>query len=99
MITTNITSWQREITTYIKVQASAPRINYSHIDMVRHRELLIERCSPEEMKETTTSAAAATLTTTATLGGSGPWPLLLPWRWCWSVDGSPAWGRNFHGAL
>ena len=28
----------------------SPEENYSHIDMVRKRELLMERCSPEEMK-------------------------------------------------
>ena len=39
------------------VQALAPRGNYSHMDMVRERELLMERCNPEEMKE----AAATTL--------------------------------------
>ena len=60
----------------------SPEGNYSHIDMVRKRELLMERCSPEKMKETAAAAATA-------LGGSGPWPLLLPWRWCWSLDGSP----------
>ena len=50
---------------------------------VRERELLMERCSPEEM-----ATAAATATTTmaaAALGGSGPCPpysleMVLQWR-------------------
>ena len=36
-------------------------MNYSHIDMVRKRELLMERCSPEEMKETAAAAVATAL--------------------------------------
>ena len=67
----------------------SPERNYSHIDMVRKRELLMERCSPEEMKETAAAAVTATAATATASGGSGPWPLLLPWRWCWSLDGSP----------
>ena len=62
------------------------------MDMVRERELLMERCSPEEMKETAAAAATATMTTATatavatTLGGSGPWPpsssleMVLLWR-------------------
>jgi hypothetical protein len=46
----------------------------------------MERCSPEKMKETATAAPTATATA---LGGSGPWPLLLPWRWCCCGDWSP----------
>src|ERR1041385_3785981 len=49
----------------------------------------MERCSPQEMKETATAAAAPTATATA-LGGSGPWPLILPWRWCCCGDLSPS---------
>ena len=30
----------------------SPKENYSHIDMVRKREMLMERCGPEEVKET-----------------------------------------------
>ena len=44
----------------------------------------MERCSPEKMKETAAAAPTATA-----LGGSGPWPLLLPWRWCCCGDWSP----------
>src|SRR4051812_3627473 len=43
----------------------------------RERELLIERCSPEEMKEMAAAATTAMATATAVamaLGGSGPWP-------------------------
>ena len=74
----------------------SPEENYSHIDMVRKRELLKERCSPEEMKET---AAAATA-----LGGSGPWPpsssleMVLLWRLI-SPSRRLPWGRNFRGTL
>ena len=67
----------------------SPEGNYSHKDMVRKREFLMERCSPEEMKETAAAAATATPVAATALGGSGPWLLLLPWGWCWSLDGSP----------
>ena len=50
----------------------------------------MEMCSPEKMKETATAASTAAAAPTATaLGGSSPWPLLLPWRWCFCVDWSP----------
>ena len=54
----------------------SPERNYSHIDMVRKRELLMERCSPEEVKETeaaaATTAATATATATAAATALGP---------------------------
>ena len=57
MITTKITSWERD--NHIDQGTSlSPEGNYSHIDMVRKRELLMERCSPEEMKETAAAAMA-----------------------------------------
>ena len=74
----------------------SPEGNYSHIDMMRKRELLIKRCSSEEMKET---AVAAT-----TLGGSGPWPpyssleMVLVFRWISPSRRLPR-GRKFRGAL
>ena len=44
------------------------------MDMVRERELLMERCSPEEVKETEAAAAttAATATATAAATALGP---------------------------
>ena len=52
----------------------SPERNYSHIDMVRKRELLMERCSPKEMKETAAGEATATPAAATALEGSGPWP-------------------------
>ena len=49
------------------------------------RELLMERCSPEEMKETV--AVAAT-----TLGGSGPWPPYSTLDMVLVCNGSPPQG-------
>ena len=54
-------------------QAPSPAEDYSHIIMVRKKELLMERCSPEEME-----AVAAKEPTT----GGGPLSPLLPWSWC-----------------
>ena len=48
--------------------------------MVRKRELLMERCSPDEME-----AAAATAPAT----GGGPLVPLLPWTWCCNGGASP----------
>ena len=84
----------------------SPEGNYSHIDMVRKRELLMERCSPKEMKETAQAAAAtATAPAAATaLGGSGPWPpsssldMVLLWRLISPSRWLPR-GRKFRGAL
>ena len=79
----------------------SPEGNYSHIDMVRKRELLMERCSPEEMKEMATAAATAAATA---LGGSGPWPpsssleMVLVCRWISPSRRLPR-GWKFRGAL
>ena len=82
----------------------SPEGNYSHIDMVRKRELLMERCSSEEMKETAAAAATATPAAATALGGSGPWPpsssleMVLVCRWISPSRRLPR-GRKFRGAL
>src|SRR4051812_46833399 len=61
----------------------------------------MERCSPEEMKET--AAPTATVAPTA-LGGSGPWPpsssleMVLLWRLIFPSRRMPR-GRKFRGAF
>ena len=55
----------------------------TRFDFEGFTELLMDRCNPEEVKETEAETA-----TTTDLGGSGPWPLLLPWRWCCCGDWS-----------
>ena len=88
MITIKITSWERD--NHIDQGTSlSPEGNYSHIDMVRKRELLMERCSPDEME-----AAAATAPAT----GGGSWPpsslaLVLQWRSLSPLDGCQGRGK------
>src|SRR3954463_701415 len=58
----------------------SPEEDYSHMDMVRRRLMMVlmERCSPARRRR----PAAATEAAAAALGGSGSLAPLLPCEWC-----------------
>ena len=66
MITIKITSWEREMTTYLHVEGLSPEGDYSHMAMVSKR--LMERCSPERRRWPWAATTAATTLGAETLG-------------------------------